>query len=107
MTQLDLQGNHLTGASAAAASAYGDALRQLSIYAGDPLAVADRLVEDEPGFGMAHVLKAWLFLLGTDAKAAAAPTVPEGMQRASAGGTATAGAADAAGAKDVAKPEAK
>ncbi|MGL4296858.1 MAG: tetratricopeptide repeat protein [Aestuariivirga sp.] len=72
MTQLDLQGNHLTGASAAAASAYGDALRQLSIYAGDPLAVADRLVEDEPGFGMAHVLKAWLFLLGTDAKAAAA-----------------------------------
>ena len=72
MTLLDLQGNRLTGASAAAASAYGDALRQLSIYAGDPLAVADKLVEDEPGFGMAHVLKAWLFLLGTDAKAAAA-----------------------------------
>lgn len=72
MTHLDLQGNRLTGASAAAASAYGDALRQLSIYAGDPLAVADKLVENEPGFGMAHVLKAWLFLLGTDAKAAAA-----------------------------------
>jgi len=72
MTHLDLQGNRLTGASAAAASAYGDALRQLSIYAGDPLAIADKLVADEPGFGMAHVLKAWLFLLGTDAKAAAA-----------------------------------
>ena len=41
MTQLDLQGNRLTGASAAAASAYGDALRQLSIYAGDPLAIAE------------------------------------------------------------------
>jgi hypothetical protein len=72
MTQLDLQGNRLTGASAAAASAYGEALRQLSIYAGDPLAIADGLAESEPGFGMAHVLKAWLFLLGTDAKAAAA-----------------------------------
>jgi hypothetical protein len=72
MIQRDLQGNRLTGASAAVASAYGDALRQLSIYAGDPLAIADSLAESEPGFGMAHVLKAWLFLLGTDAKAAAA-----------------------------------
>ncbi len=43
MTQRDLQGNRLTGASAAAASAYGDALRQLSIYAGDPLSIADGL----------------------------------------------------------------
>ena len=41
------------------------------------------------------------------AKAAATPTVPEGTQRVGAGGTATAGATDAPGAKDAAKPEAK
>lgn len=66
----DLQGNVLTGASETGATQFAAALQQLSNYAGDPLAVAEQLIAAEPGFAMAHALKAWLYLLGTDAKAA-------------------------------------
>lgn len=68
----DLQDNVMSGASAAGAAAYGAAVAQLSNYAGDPLGVAEGLIEREPSFVMAHALKAWLYLLGTDAKAAGA-----------------------------------
>jgi hypothetical protein len=68
----DLQGNVLSGASQTGATQFAAALQQLSNYAGDPLAVAEQLIAAEPGFVMAHALKAWLYLLGTDAKAAKA-----------------------------------
>lgn len=68
----DLQGNSLTGASQNGAAQYAAALQQLSNYAGDPLGLAEQLIAAEPGFVMAQALKAWLYLLGTDAKAAAA-----------------------------------
>lgn len=70
--QTDLQGNGLTGASDTGASTFATALAQLSNYAGDPLGAAEQLTAAEPNFVMAHVLKAWLYLLGTDAKAASA-----------------------------------
>jgi len=66
----DIQDNALTGASKDGAAQYSNAVAALSIYAGDPLTAANKLIEDEPGFVMAHALKAWLYLLGTDAKAA-------------------------------------
>jgi tetratricopeptide (TPR) repeat protein len=46
--------------------AYSEAVRELSIYAGDPLGRAEALIAAEPECVMAHVLKAWLNLLGTD-----------------------------------------
>jgi tetratricopeptide (TPR) repeat protein len=70
MLNTDIHGNSLTSASKESASAYSEAVRQLSTYAGDPLGVANQLIEAEPEFVMAHALKAWLYLLGTDAKAA-------------------------------------
>lgn len=70
MQNQDTHGNALSGAGKESALLYSDAIRQLSIYAGDPLAAADRLIGTEPDFTMAHALKAWLYLLGTDAKAA-------------------------------------
>jgi hypothetical protein len=72
MTNFDIHGNALSGASADAALTYSDAIRQLSIYAGDPLGQADALIAREPGLVMAHALKAWLYLLGTDATGRAA-----------------------------------
>lgn len=68
----DLQDNALSGASRDGAATYASAIEQLSNYAGDPLAAADSLIDAEPSFVMAHALKGWLYLLGTDAKAASA-----------------------------------
>jgi tetratricopeptide (TPR) repeat protein len=75
----DIHGNILTGASAAGAEAFSGAVRQLSIYAGDPLATVESLIESEPRFTMAYVLKAWLFSLGTDATAV--PTAKEAIEQ--------------------------
>lgn len=61
----DIRGHALSGADRDAAHAYSDAVRQFSIFAGDPVSAADRLIEAQPGFVMAHALKAWLYLLGT------------------------------------------
>lgn len=69
---MDLQDNMLAGASREGSEAYAAAIEQLSNYAGDPLGAADHLIEAEPSFVMAHALKAWLYLLGTDARAASA-----------------------------------
>lgn len=62
----DTHGNTLTGASAAACEHYEAALDLLRVYRNDPLAKADAAIADSPGFAMAHALKAWLFLLGTE-----------------------------------------
>ena len=70
MLTQDVHGNSLSNASNDAASAFMDAVQQLSIYAGDPLGAAEKIIADEPQCVMAHALKAWLYLLGTDAKAA-------------------------------------
>lgn len=65
MTITDIRGHALSGANADAALAYSDAIRQFSVYAGDPVGAAESLIAAEPGFVMAHALKAWLYLLGT------------------------------------------
>ena len=62
----DQHGHRLTGASAAAREHYERAVGLLRLYSGDPLAAADEAVAESPGFAMAHVLRAWLNLLGTE-----------------------------------------
>ena len=62
----DTHGNVLTAASGAAREHYEAALDLLRVYRNDPLAKADAALADSPGFAMAHALKAWLFLLGTE-----------------------------------------
>lgn len=56
----------LSGASAVAREHYERALGLFRLYRGDPLAAADAALADSPGFAMAHLLKAWLNLLGTE-----------------------------------------
>jgi hypothetical protein len=66
MNVTDMRGHRLTGASDASLPHYETALRQLNIYAGDPLASADAAIAESSDFVMAHALKAWLNLLGTE-----------------------------------------
>ena len=65
----DVRGNCLTGANDAALAAYTEGLARFSLFAGDPIASAEATTEAAPGFVMGHVLRAWLFLLSTEAPA--------------------------------------
>lgn len=67
--QHDTLGLALSGAGADAVAHYEAARRELQCYVGDPVALADRAIAASPGFVMAHVLKAWLYLLSTEAGA--------------------------------------
>lgn len=66
MSQTDQHGHALSGASAAARDHYERAVGLFRLYSGDPLAAAEAAIADSPGFAMAHLLKAWLNLLGTE-----------------------------------------
>src|SRR5579871_4146018 len=66
MTQIDQHGHPLSGASAGARDHYERAVWLFRLYSGDPLAAAEAAIADSPGFAMAHLLKAWLNLLGTE-----------------------------------------
>lgn len=61
----DAQDLALTGADAAAA-AYSQALDEFRCYIGDPAALAEQAIAASPAMPMAHLLKAWLHLLGTE-----------------------------------------
>jgi tetratricopeptide (TPR) repeat protein len=67
----DIRDNPLSGANETAAAVYGDGLAQLSLYTDDPVAQAETATAAAPGFAMGHVLRAWLFLLSTEAPARA------------------------------------
>jgi hypothetical protein len=66
MTEIDQHGHPLEGASPAAREHYERATGLFRLYSGDPLAAAEAAIADSPGFAMAHLLKAWLNLLGTE-----------------------------------------
>jgi hypothetical protein len=66
MSQTDQHGHPLSGASAIARDHYERATGLFRLYSGDPLAAAEAAIADSPGFAMAHLLKAWLNLLGTE-----------------------------------------
>jgi hypothetical protein len=56
----------LTGADAEAAARYDTAISLLQCYRGDPVAEVDAILAERPAFVMAHVLRGWLHLLGTE-----------------------------------------
>ncbi len=62
----DIRGNVLSGSNARSAAHYGKALRELNLFVGDPVASNDVALAESPGFVMAHALKAYLHLLGTE-----------------------------------------
>jgi tetratricopeptide (TPR) repeat protein len=62
----DQQGNALSGATGGALAHYQQGLRLLQCYLGDPLAEAEAAIAAAPSMPMAHALKAWLLLLGTE-----------------------------------------
>jgi hypothetical protein len=66
MTIHDTHGNVLTGASGVARDHYEAALDLMRVYRNDPMARTEAAIADSPGFAMAHALKAWMFLLGTE-----------------------------------------
>src|SRR5262249_25053547 len=66
MNLTDIRGHRLSGATADGLPHYETALRQLNLYIGDPVATVDTAIAASPGFVMAHALKAYLNLLGTE-----------------------------------------
>jgi hypothetical protein len=56
----------LTGADGASAEHYRTAIHQFQCYIDDPVATVDRALATSPGFVMAHLLKAYLHLVGTE-----------------------------------------
>jgi tetratricopeptide (TPR) repeat protein len=72
MTSLiDALGHPVTGANAAAIDHYETAAHELRCLIGDPLAAIDRALAEAPAMSVAHTLRAWLHLLGTEAPALA------------------------------------
>jgi hypothetical protein len=67
MNSSDMQGHSLSGATAAGVAHYAQGSRLFQCYLGDPLAEAEAAIAASPAMPMAHVLKAWLCLLGTEA----------------------------------------
>jgi hypothetical protein len=45
---------------------YETALRELNLFINDPVASVDKAIAESPDFVMAHALRAWLHLLGTE-----------------------------------------
>lgn len=66
MTVKDRQGLELSGATEAAGALYRDAVGEFHCYAGAPFPRLKAALADSPGFVMAHVLKAYMTLVGSD-----------------------------------------
>jgi hypothetical protein len=62
----DCRGHRLTGATDQSLPHYETALRELNLFINDPVASVDKAIAESPDFVMAHALKAWLNLLGTE-----------------------------------------
>jgi tetratricopeptide (TPR) repeat protein len=67
----DSLGNSVTGADVASLQHYERGLRQLQIFAGDPVASVNAAIAERPDFVMAQMLKGWLYALSTDKAAMA------------------------------------
>jgi len=66
MNLLDSSGYPVSGANADALAAFESATHELRCYIGDPVATIDGALTHSPDMVMAHVLKAYLHLLGTE-----------------------------------------
>lgn len=76
----DALGNRVSGATHAGFERYQHANELLQRYAGDPVAVVDCAIAASPDMVMAHALRAWLHLLGTEP--GGLPVAKESLQRA-------------------------
>ena len=66
MNQRDSAGHQVTGATADGLAHFETAAHQFRCYIGDPVASVDAALATAPHMAMAHVLKAYLHLLGTE-----------------------------------------
>jgi len=66
MHQRDSAGHQVTGATADGLAHFETAAHQFRCYIGDPVASVDAALAAAPHMAMAHVLKAYLHLLGTE-----------------------------------------
>jgi len=62
----DSRGYQLTGATPQSLPHFERALRELNLYINDPVTSVDKAIAASPDFVMAHVLRAWLHLLGSE-----------------------------------------
>jgi tetratricopeptide (TPR) repeat protein len=62
----DAQGHYLSGATEAAAATYDQAVRAFNLVHGDAPGLFDTAREAAPDFAMAHLGKAWVFILAND-----------------------------------------
>jgi hypothetical protein len=62
----DCRGHQLSGATDQSLPHYETALRELNLFINDPVASVDKAIAESPDFVMAHALRAWLHLLGTE-----------------------------------------
>jgi hypothetical protein len=65
----DIRGHRMSGATEAGLRHYETAAHRLAIYHGDPVASVDAAIAANPEFVMAHALRAWMFLLSSEAAA--------------------------------------
>lgn len=66
MTIYDEQGLAYSGADPSSLETFSLAQLQFQCYIDDPLATTDQALSNSPEFVMAHVLRAYLHLLGTE-----------------------------------------
>jgi len=66
MDLTDATGHRLSGANPRSLAHFEQAARELLCMVDDPAASVDRTIEASPEMTMAHLLKAWLYLLGTE-----------------------------------------
>ena len=71
MSHTDATGNRMSGATAASLALFDQAAHELLCLVDDPAATIDRAIAASPGMPMAHALKAWLHVLGTEPAGAA------------------------------------
>ena len=62
----DAQGQTVSGATTESAVLYDQAVRAFNLGYGDSPGMFDAVRETSPGFTMAHLAKAWLFVLAND-----------------------------------------
>ncbi|WP_431096273.1 tetratricopeptide repeat protein [Polaromonas aquatica] len=63
----DTHGYALSGCNARALEQFELALNEFRCFAGNPIATADAALAESPALVMAHVLRAWLYLLSAEA----------------------------------------
>jgi tetratricopeptide (TPR) repeat protein len=75
----DIRGHALSGATDQSLVHYEKAAHQLSLLSGDPVSTVNAAIAESPDFVMAHALRAWLYLLSSEA--GAVPVAREALDK--------------------------